>query len=84
MKTGMLWFDNDPNIEITAKVKRAINYYHSKYGHTPDLCYVHPSMVEKFALKSNGIEIRTDKQVLPNHFWLGVNEMAVLASQKLS
>ena len=77
MKTGMLWFDNDPNVEIMAKVKRAIEYYSTKYGETPDLCFVHPSMFEKYPLKNNGIEFRTDMQVLPNHFWLGINETTV-------
>ena len=77
MKTGMLWFDNDPKTDIYLKVKRAINYYQTKYGHSPDLCYIHPSMIEKYSIKSNGIEVRSSKQVLPNHFWLGVSDMAL-------
>ncbi len=45
MNIGMLWFDNDPKIELAAKVKRAAQYYHTKYGKSPTLCYVHPSML---------------------------------------
>jgi hypothetical protein len=45
MKIGMLWFDNDPKVELTIKVKRAAQYYRTKYGQIPTLCYVHPSML---------------------------------------
>ncbi len=45
MNIGMLWFDNDPKAEINAKIERAAIYYRNKYGKTPNLCFVHPSMV---------------------------------------
>jgi hypothetical protein len=45
MNVGMLWFDNDPRIALTAKVARAADYYRRKYGLVPDLCLVHPSML---------------------------------------
>ena len=30
MNTGMLWFDNDPQIDIRAKINRAIANYQKK------------------------------------------------------
>jgi hypothetical protein len=45
MNVGMLWFDNDPRTALTAKVARAADYYRQKYGHIPDMCLVHPSML---------------------------------------
>jgi len=45
MNIGMLWFDNDPKIELNKKIERAASYYRDKYGAAPTLCYVHPSMV---------------------------------------
>lgn len=45
MKIGMLWFDNDPHTDLAAKVERAASYYRSKYGKTPTVCFVHPSML---------------------------------------
>jgi hypothetical protein len=58
MNIGMLWFDNDNKLELAAKVKRAAQYYRSKYGKTPTLCYVHPSMLpngaENRRLEENG------------------------------
>ena len=46
MNTGMLWFDNDPKTALTAKIERAVDYYHKKYGRKPNLCLIHPSTLE--------------------------------------
>jgi hypothetical protein len=80
MNIGMLWFDNDPKSEFTTKIERAATYYRSKYGKTPNLCFVHPSMlptkpVEEAdkPIKSGEIVVRTSRSVLPHHFWIGVN-----------
>lgn len=76
MRTGMLWFDNDPKTDLPTKVTRAAAYYQRKYGLTPNLCFVHPSMLQPEEPPANGIELRPSRQVLPNHFWLGLNEIA--------
>lgn len=44
MNVGMMWFDNDPKMVLTAKVARAASYYRDKYGKNPSLCFVHPSL----------------------------------------
>ena len=97
MNLGMLWFDNDPKATLDVKVERAAAYYRHKYGKTPTLCFVHPTMLS--AMRDNqsdtrrvsagvavaeepsqsesymagSIEVRKNRSVLPNHFWLGVN-----------
>ena len=73
MDSGMLWFDNDNKVDLATRIHRAADYYQNKYGKTPNLCFVHPSMLGEEPYKSNGIEVRTTRTVLPNHFWLGVN-----------
>ena len=88
MEIGMLWFDNDKKSDYEAKIERAATYYRNKYGKTPNLCFVHPCMIpnnggraadetsqqaETQSLKSQGVEIRTSKTMLPNHFWIGVH-----------
>jgi hypothetical protein len=45
MNVGMLWFDNDPKAEVNTKIERAAAYYRNKYGKSPDLVFVHPSMI---------------------------------------
>lgn len=81
MNIGMLWFDNDPKDDLASKVDRAATYYNKKYGKSPDLCFVHPSMVSEAKQKANGIEIRSSGQVLPHHFWIGVNGKEPVAEE---
>lgn len=77
MNTGMLWFDNDPKLDFTEKISRATAYYQKKYGQKPDLCYVNPGMSFDPPPKSVGIEVQTDRMILPNHFWLGIKGMSI-------
>jgi hypothetical protein len=75
MNTGMLWFDNDPKSDLPTKISRAADYYLKKYGRMPDLCLVHPSMLGPVTPKEQGIEVRPNRQVLPNHLWLGIHDV---------
>ncbi len=75
MKTGLLWFDDDPRKQLEEKVQRAATHYERKYGCPPNLCFVHPSVFgdgKQPVRKAGDVEIRTGRSVLPNHFWLGV------------
>jgi hypothetical protein len=87
MNFGMLWFDNDPKSGLDAKIERAAHYYRDKYGKVPNVCFVHPKVLEAVSPGSNdqgesrlttreGIEVRPNRSILPNHFWLGVNGSA--------
>jgi hypothetical protein len=72
MKIGMLWYDNDTKTDLSMKIEKAMSYYREKYGDTPNLCFVHPTMLAEKSLNGTAIEVRTTRSVLPNHFWLGV------------
>ena len=74
MDIGMLWFDNDPNRDLNAKVQTAAAYYLEKYGQEPNLCFVHPSMLPAERDHAGAISIVTNSTVLPNHFWIGVEQ----------
>lgn len=74
MDIGMLWFDNDPKLDLPAKIQQAASYYHKKYGRQPTLCFVHPSMLAESGEKPQGIEVKPHQMVLPNHLWLGIGE----------
>lgn len=71
MRTGMLWFDPDPKTDLAAKIADAMAYYQKKYGAKPNLCFVHPTMIG-MAECANGIEIKTNRAIRPNHLWLGI------------
>lgn len=87
MNLGMLWFDNDPKATLEIKIERAAAYYQHKYSHTPTLCFVHPTMISfppptdlddtdrgQSPIIFCGIEVKKNRSVLPNHFWIGVQE----------
>lgn len=70
MNKGILWFDNS-NVDIEEKIDHAVEYVQKKYRQSPRLCYVHPSMLKnENGFGRNGLSIRTNSSVMPNHFWL--------------
>ena len=75
MDIGMLWFDPDKKTDLVVKVERAARYYQQKYAQTPNLCYVHPDLFnEHDGQPAHGVELRKSQAILPNHFWIGVND----------
>ena len=82
MNTGMLWFDNDPKTALSAKIERAVEYYRHKYGRDPNLCLIHPTMLENPANEGGAgekptigkITVRPYRPVLPGHLWIGIEE----------
>lgn len=75
MEIGMLWYDNGTS-KIKERVQRAAEYYTDKYGRKPNLCLVNPAMIKGEASKVNGVQVRTAEAVMPDHFWIGVDEAA--------
>jgi hypothetical protein len=69
----MLWFDNS-QIALDVKIQKAMDYYRKKYGRIPDLCLVHPSMLQDTKLEDRKITIRPYRPVLPGHIWIGVED----------
>lgn len=70
MHTGMLWFD-DSQTTLDIKIQKAVDYYHKKYGRTPNLCLVHPNMLGDEKFKEEKITVRPYRPVLPGHLWIG-------------
>ncbi|MBN1317991.1 MAG: hypothetical protein JXA42_21085 [Anaerolineales bacterium] len=75
MKEGMLWYDDDKQRTLEDKVQRAADYFQEKYGQKPNLCLINANMDVNGVNDALGtIELRTAKNVLPNHFWVGILE----------
>jgi hypothetical protein len=76
MRSGLLWFDDDPAATLEDKVRKAAAHYERKYGHRPDLCLVHPPTFggDGKVEKVDGVTIRPGRSVLPHHFWLGKDD----------
>ena len=73
MHTGMLWLDNSQSA-LEKKIQKALDYYKNKYGRTPTLCLVHPSMMGE-DVQIDGLTVRPYRPVLPGHLWIGIEEM---------
>ncbi len=78
MDIGMLWYD-DTKRDLDAKVARAVEHYKTKYGATPTVCFVNPSLLAAKDTPETvaGLALRSARTVLPNHFWIGVGEAQV-------
>lgn len=76
MHTGMLWFDNDPRTTLSVKIQKAMDYYNKKFGRIPDICLVHPSMLEsgQKQFELGKLTIRPYQPVNPGHLWIGVED----------
>jgi hypothetical protein len=77
MKVGMLWFDEDQEVDFAQKIERASDYYRLKYGRRPDLCFVHPESIGEGDSPSKAtMKVKTSNTLLANHFWIGIEEQA--------
>jgi hypothetical protein len=73
MEIGMLWFDNSSR-SLGDKVSRAVAYYTQKYGRAPTMCLVNPATLDGGEGTVAGVQLRQARSVLPDHFWIGVDE----------
>jgi hypothetical protein len=76
MRSGLLWFDDNPAATLEEKIRKAAAHYEHKYGHRPDLCLVHPPAFggDGKVEKVDGVTIHPGRSVLPHHFWLGKDD----------
>ena len=72
MKIGMLWFKDDKKMSLKEKLEEAAAFYLNKYGSMPNTCFVHPSTFEGKILTEAGMKVQKDKEVMENHYWIGV------------
>jgi len=76
MHTGILWFDNDPRTTLSVKIQKAMDYYSKKFNRTPDICLVHPSMLDsgQKQFELGKLTVRPYRPVMPGHLWIGVED----------
>jgi hypothetical protein len=80
MRNGMLWFDNRDDCDLQEKLDRAVQHYARQHGQRPTVCVVHPIMMVGLTVEVKGLRLRTSNDVLPNHFWLGVDPKGELTA----
>jgi hypothetical protein len=72
MKTGLLWFDDNPKIPLASKVERAARRYHERFGRAADVCYVHPKTLAGATVMPANVKIIASTTVQQNCFWVGI------------
>jgi hypothetical protein len=73
MKLGILYFDNDPKSSLASKVEKAVTCFGNKYGITPDICYIHPNLLDRVTSINRKIKILPSRKISPNHLWIGIS-----------
>jgi hypothetical protein len=77
MKVGMLWFEEGQDKDVVQRIERASEYYRTKYGHKPNLCFVHPDTIGHAEnLQEVSLKIKASSTLLQDHFWIGIEEYA--------
>lgn len=62
VRDGLLWFDNSDR-SLADKIERAAEYFKTKYGERPDLCFVNASALLRELPALDGIEVRGTNSV---------------------
>ena len=71
MKTGLLWFDDDPDRTTADKIKDGARRYYRKFKEVPNLVKIHPAAGVQIV---SGLLIMHDGATLPHHFLIGRRE----------
>lgn len=74
MHAGMLWVDNAPGIPLEKRLERAADFYRRKYGRVPNLCLIHPSMLETAPVRLGKITVRAYGPIVRGHLWIGIED----------
>ncbi len=73
MEIGMLWFDDGPN-SMQEKVNQAVAFYTDKFGKKPTHCLVNPVTLNGGDDTISGIQVKSARTVMPDHYWVGIEE----------
>lgn len=74
MKVGMLWFENDKGKPVDKRIAEAVGFYRQKYGLEPNVCMVSMQDAPEGERWLDGVEVKSSRSVLPNHYWVGVKD----------
>lgn len=72
-----MYSDSSDQMTVVEKIRKYSSFYEKKYGISPDLCHLHPSLfdgIEKEERDNLGVELVADDLILRNNFWIGVEK----------
>lgn len=68
VKSGWMWFDNDPKTSLDDKLRQASERYRQKFGQKPRLCYVNGSALADSQSAGGALQMRSAGNVSPGYF----------------
>ncbi|MEN8098313.1 MAG: hypothetical protein ABFQ89_04495 [Chloroflexota bacterium] len=71
---GLMWYDDNPQTTFAEKIERAVEHYHSKFGHAPDRCLVMNGDSKRMLDSVGSVQVHAVRDMLPHHFLIGVAE----------
>ncbi len=74
MKTGLLWYDDDPKKSFWEKVGQAAERYRERFGRPANACFVNPVSLPSERGEDQGMKVAPLPTILPNHFWVGISK----------
>ena len=71
LENGILWFDDNTKKTLIERYATGAVYYFDKYHAVPNICFVHPSMLEGQTIPEY-IEILPNKNLMSGYLWIGM------------
>lgn len=73
MQVGVLWYDNKRR-SLAENVLAAAKRYQVRFGERANTCYVHPDQLPDGDCEVREIYVKSSPQILPHHYWAGVEK----------
>ncbi len=74
ISVGWMWVDNRQDQDLREKVLAGAQRYRSKFGRSPNICYVNASLLNQPEVECQGVRIIGASNIPRHHFWMGVVE----------
>ncbi|GAB4444820.1 MAG: hypothetical protein Kow0031_27280 [Anaerolineae bacterium] len=72
MREGLLWFDNDPTVQLKDKIQQAATRYRLRLKQKPTVCYLNAAQFSADLESVNGITLKPVSYIRPHYLWIGV------------
>lgn len=72
MREGLLWFDNDPTVQLKDKIQQAAQRYRLRLKRSPTVCYLNTEQFSSDLETVNGITVKPASYIRPHYLWIGV------------
>jgi hypothetical protein len=69
-----VWYDDNPQKPVEAKIDEAVLRYKQRYGRTPDICMLNdatPLPDYTASMLTAGLRVMPARHVPKNYFWVG-------------